>query len=128
MNFAEKAEEVKLSLAHLGHQAFASTDNEEYIGLGDEEREKIKIDHKFKRDAIRAHWHVIKECDAILVLNYDKNDIQNHIGGNTFLEMGFAHVLDKKIFLLNPPPENCPYITEILAMKPFVINGELSKL
>lgn len=33
--------------------------------------------------------------DAILVLNYDKKGIKNYIGGNTLMEMGFAHVHDK---------------------------------
>jgi len=47
----------------------------------------------------RRYYEIIKECDAILVLNLEKNKIKNYIGGNTFLEMGFAHVLNKKIYL-----------------------------
>jgi hypothetical protein len=40
--------------------------------------------------------------------------------------MGFAHVLDQKIYLLNPIPDMPYYRTEIEAMKPIVINGNFS--
>ncbi|MDP3992633.1 MAG: hypothetical protein Q8Q05_00195 [bacterium] len=59
---------------------------------------------------------------------YDKHGIKNYIGGNTFLEMGFAHILNQKIFLLNPVPEMPYYQTEIVAMRPVVINGDFAKI
>jgi predicted RNA-binding protein with PUA domain len=65
--------------------------------------------------------------DAILILNLEKNGIKGYIGGNTFLEMGFAHVLNKKIFLLNPISE-MGYEDEIVAMKPVILNGDLDKI
>jgi hypothetical protein len=52
--------------------------------------------------------------------------IKNYIGGNTLMEMGFAHVLDQKIFLYNPIPEIPYYKSEIEAVKPTVIHGNLS--
>lgn len=67
-------------------------------------------------------------ADAILVVNINKNGIKNYIGGNTFLEIGFAHVLDQKIFLLNPIPEIQFYKSEIEAMKPTVLYGDLTKV
>jgi len=60
-----------------------------------------------------------------LVANYNKREIQNYIGGNSFLEMGFAHILRKKIFLLNEIPEMI-YSDEIKAMQPIILNGILS--
>jgi hypothetical protein len=66
--------------------------------------------------------------DAVIVLNIEKNGVPNYIGGNTFLEMGFAHVLNQKIFLYNPIPDNKLYKTEIEAMKPTIIHGDLSKV
>jgi len=60
-------------------------------------------------------------------VNYDKRGIKNYIGGNSFLEMGFAHILQKKIFLLNGIPEII-YSDEIKAMQPTVLNGDLSKI
>ena len=56
---------------------------------------------------------MIQKSDAILVLNLTKNGIENYIGGNTFLEMGFAHVLEKKIFVYNKLPD-VGYKDEIL--------------
>ncbi|MCL2085459.1 hypothetical protein FWH09_00805 [Candidatus Saccharibacteria bacterium] len=65
-------------------------------------------------DAINVHFQEIERSDAILVLNHDKNGIKNYIGANTFLEMGFAHFLKKKIYLLNPLPD-MPYLNDELA-------------
>jgi len=48
-------------------------------------------------------------------------------GSMTLLEMGFAHILNKKIFLLNDIPEMI-YTDEIEAMQPIVLNGDLTKL
>ena len=51
-----------------------------------------------KSKAMRMHFQKVQWSDAILVLNYDKNDIPNYIGANTLLEMGLAFYLNKKIF------------------------------
>ena len=59
--------------------------------------------------------------------NFDKHNIQNYIGGNTFLEMGFAHILKKPIYLLNEIPE-MSYTDELRAMQPIVIKGDLLKI
>lgn len=62
-----------------------------------------------------------------MAINKDKRGIKNYIGGNTFLEIGFAHVLNKKIFLLNDVPDMlCS--DEILAMEHVVINNDLTKI
>lgn len=62
---------------------------------------------------IEEHFNKIKDSDAILVVNVTKNEIENYIGANTFLEMGFAHYLGKKIYVLNPLPKQ-PYIKDEL--------------
>ncbi len=84
-------------------------------------------ERKIAIDAIRAHYNKISGSAAVLVLNYTKKGIENYIGGNTFLEMGFAHVLNKKIFLLNSIPQIL-YTDEIQAMRPVVLSGDLSKI
>lgn len=78
-----------------------------------------------KETAMREHFNKVMTSDAVLILNYSKNDIENYIGGNTLLEMGVAFHLKKAIFLLNPIPEMC-YHDEILGLQPLVINGDLS--
>lgn len=78
-----------------------------------------------KEEAMRMHFGKIEWCDAILVLNHDKNGINGYIGANTLIEMGLAFHLKKKIFLLNRIPD-ISYKEEILAMKPIVTDGKLS--
>lgn len=126
MQFTEKMLEVKEALDKLGHDAFVTDLHKAFIGRTDEEKEVIKIHQKNNMDAIREFWREMQGADAVLVLNYDKHGIENYIGGNTLMEIGFAHVLNQKIFLLNPIPEIPYYKSEIVAMKPIIINGDLS--
>lgn len=92
------------------------------------EKERGEISKRaIKQNSIRHHFEKVKEADAILVLNFEKKGIKDYIGGNTFLEMGFAHILDKKIFLLNEIP-NMLYTDEIKVMQPMVLNGDLSRI
>lgn len=128
MQYTEKMMAARDQLIELGHDAFVTDLAGPHIGKTDEEKERIKIDQKQNEDAIREFWHKMQGAGAILVMNIDKHGVKNYIGGNTFLEMGFAHVLDQKIFLLNPIPQMPYYQTEIVAMKPVVINGDLKKI
>lgn len=83
---------------------------------------------KQKYNLIKWWYNSIKKSDAIIVCNFDKKGIKNYIGGNTLMEMGFAHVLNKKVFLLNPPPTDVSYTDEIKAMVTLVLNGDLSEI
>jgi hypothetical protein len=127
MQYTEKMVLYKEKLNELGHHAFLTDLHAPFIGKTDEEKEKIKIHQKNNCDAIREFWRAMQGADAVLVINLDKHGIKNYIGGNTFLEMGFAHVLNQKIFLLNIIPDMI-YTSEIVAMKPIVINGDLNKI
>jgi hypothetical protein len=128
MQFTEKMLEVKHELQKLGHKAFLTDLHKSMIGKNNEEIEVIKLKQKYEHDAIKEFWNMMQGADAVLVLNYEKNGIKNYIGANTFLEMGFAHVLGQKIFLFNDPPKN-PYLeTEIIALKPIIISGDLKKI
>jgi len=128
MQFTEKMLEIRDSLEKLGHKAFLTNFASPFVGKSDEEKEKIKIDQKNNNDVIRDFWKQMQGADAIVVANYDKKGIKNYIGGNTLMEIGFAHVLNQKIFLLNPIPEIQFYKTEIEAVKPVILNGDLSKI
>ena len=72
-----------------------------------------------KKGAILSHFNKVAWADAILVLNYNKNNILGYIGANTLMEMGIALYLNKPIYLLNPIPE-MPYSEEIRGMKPIM--------
>ncbi len=128
MQYTEKMIEVCDQLRELGHQPFMSSFGDRYVGKSAEQIEKLKLEDKYEHDAIREFWQPMQTADALLVLNYDKHGIKNYIGGNTFLEMGFAHVLGQKLYLMNPVPDMPYYGTEIVAMRPQVINEDLSKI
>jgi len=83
---------------------------------------------KKKYDLIRKHYNKIKESDAILVINNKKNETENYIGANTLIEIAFAYILDKKIYLLNDLPEFDYLLEEVKAMEPIILNGDLRKI
>ncbi len=125
MQFTERMIEARDELVRLGHDAFVTSLAAPFVGKTDEEKEAIKIDQKNNHDAIREFWRAMQGADAVLVYNVEKNGVPNYIGGNTLMEIGFAHVLDQKIFLLNPVPDIPYYRTEIEAVKPVILNGNL---
>ncbi|MBU6389277.1 hypothetical protein KGQ71_02055 [Patescibacteria group bacterium] len=92
-----------------------------------EKERGVFSERAIKFDSIREYWEIIKQVDAVLVANYDKKGVSSYIGGNSFLEMGFAHVLNKPIFLLNGIPELL-YSDEIKAMQPIVLEGDITRM
>lgn len=124
MNFAKDMLEIKNNLEKSGNFVIVPANVEKYAdGTIDIENKWEKIEF----DLIRSYFDKIKSCDAILVINKDKNNILNYIGGNSLIEIAFAYVLNKKIFLLNPIPK-INYSDEIEAMQPIILNGDLSKI
>jgi len=128
MQHTEKMLALCDRLKKLGHEPYITEFTENLVGKSDDEKEKIKLHQKYSLDAIRKFWKQMQGGDAILVANYDKHGIKNYIGGNTLMEIGFAHVLNQKVFLLNPIPDISYYKTEIEACADAVINGDLTKI
>lgn len=128
MQYTEKMLEARDELIKLGHDAFVTNLASPFVGKTDEEKEEIKIRQKNDMDAIREFWNLMQGADAVLVMNFDKYGVENYIGGNTLMEIGFAHVLNQKIFLYNPIPEIPYYKSELEAVKPVIINGDLSRI
>lgn len=134
LDFAQEMKEFSEKLEEKGHSVILPK-TAEMIHRGEtsaeqirEEKEAGRIHERMQRlDILRYYFEKIGESDAVLVLNLDKKGVKGYIGGNTFLEMGFAHVLNKKIFLLNPIPD-MPYKDEIKAMKPTALDGELEAI
>lgn len=79
----------------------------------------------WKAGMLKLQMEKVKDNDAVLVLNFEKNGEQNYIGGATFLEIFMAFDLGKKIFLYNPIPKSI-FEDELKAFGPIVINGDLS--
>lgn len=125
MVFTDKMLEAKAQLEKASHECIVSGFAQSYAGKSQSDIEQLSLRNKHEKDAIKEFWEQIKNSDAILVLNYDRKGIANYVGGNTLMEIGFAHVLNKKIFLLNPVPEIVFYKAEIEATKPVILNGDL---
>jgi hypothetical protein len=87
--------------------------------------ERLKAETKYH--FISEHFKKVQRSDAILVVNLKKHGVLGYIGGNTFLEMGIAYFLKKKIYLLHPIP-HMEYELELASMYPIVLNGDLSSL
>lgn len=128
MQYTEKMMEICDELRRLGHHAFMSKFAAPFVGKSDEEKERIKLEQKYQQDAIREDCKWVKNMDVLVVVNYDKHDIPNYIGGNAFIEMAYAHILGKPLYLLNSIPDMPYYGTEIVAMKPVVLHGNLAKI
>ena len=134
IEFAERMDGARKQLESEGHTVLMPATAERIL-KGEfsaeqitREKETGEISKRTKKyDAIRVHHEKIKESDAVLILNYDKKGIKNYIGGNSLLEIGFAYVLDKKIFILNELPD-LSYSDEIRAMSPKILSGDISKI
>jgi hypothetical protein len=124
MSFAKEMLEVSRLLEAMGHKPILPIDTIESV-RDPSRRQNIYL--LIEKDIIRDHLGKIRESDAILVLNYEKNGIAGYVGGSVLIEMGFAHYLNKQIYLLNPIPR-MSYSVEIEAMQPVVLNGDLKKL
>lgn len=92
------------------------------------ENNKARVEAKKKFELIREYLDKIEQSDAVLVINITKKEIENYIGANTFLEMGFAYYRKKKIYLLNPFPDQPYIIDELLTFDLVILNGKLDAI
>lgn len=119
---------VEEELKKNGHDVVLPKFTHEYAKLESVDKEITEsLREKKEYDLIRGYFKKIKEGDSLLVVNAYKNGIEGYIGGNSFLEMGFAYVSEKPIYLLNKVPDMA-YTDEILAMNPIVLDGDLSQI
>jgi 8-oxo-dGTP diphosphatase len=119
LKFAKEMIQVGEWLSAKGHFVVLPENSEKHAEK--EIAHEEDMHEKIEQDLIRRHYEEIVHVDAVMVVNITKNGIANYIGGNTLMEMGFAHVLHKKIYLLNPIPQQS-YTDEIVAMQPVIIN------
>lgn len=135
-NFVEEMVSVTEKLQAMGRDAWIHPNYIAYVKgeLKDEAHKSMngtaseRAAVKKENDYIRQHYKHILESDAILIINAEKKGIKNYIGGNVLIEMGQAHVHNKKIYFLYGMPENSPYQDEIEAMDPVCLGGDLTVL
>ena len=66
----------------------------------------------------------IKSVDAVLCINLRKHNVDNYIGGATFIEIYEAFKNNKKIFLYHDIPKGMLY-DELAGFDPIIINEDL---
>jgi len=133
MSFAREMVEAQKYLNKKGHKVVLPEHVKDFMaGDLDWELGTLKIEEgakkKKEKDLIRRHFEFIKKSDAVLVLNKEKNGIENYIGCNTLIEIAFAYVLGKKIYLLNALPKFDYLLEELKAMEPIILNGNLDNI
>lgn len=128
MTASKEMVDVGKKLKELGHEIVLPEFTHEYAAM--DKIDKIHTEsarNKVEYDLIRGYFEKIKNSDAVLIVNVEKKGIKGYIGGNSFLEMGFAFVLNKPIYLLHEIP-NVSYKDEIEAMSPTVLSGDFTKI
>lgn len=124
MKFFAEIEQLKKDVEDVGFEVLTPKEEKtatDYTQLSKQEQADIK------QWFIDRHIEKIKKSDAILIANYTKNGAKDRIGENSFLEMGFAYILKKQIFILHNIPEQ-PNTIEIEGLKPIVLQGNLQLL
>ena len=123
--FYGKLTEYKIELEKLGHEVFLPNCHDcpeteaKYRGTPEH--------HIFKAKMFRRSEETIKNMDAVLVLNFNKNGQENYIGGATFLEIYDAFRMNKKIYFVNDIP-NSILKDELIGFNPTIIGDDLAKI
>jgi hypothetical protein len=123
----EKIPPIREKLEKAGH--VITLPNSFDAPMKEEEMKKLSREEhaEWKGKMLRLQIEKIQNNDALLILNLEKHGQQNYIGGATFLEMFKAWETGKKIFLMNPIPQNS-LEDEIKAFKPIILNGDLEMI
>lgn len=84
-------------------------------------------DEMTKADASHRHFdRIIKDADAILVVNATAHDTEDYIGPNSFAEIAFAFHFNKPIYLWHDIYE--PYRDELEGWNAIPLKGDLNNL
>jgi len=85
-------------------------------------------DYPKKGEFMRGHFEEVAKGDATFVMNYQKNGVDNYIGGNVLMEMGLAFYLKKPMFILNEAPTESAFLEEILGLGCTILHGKLEDI
>lgn len=126
LKFHEQLLELEKGLQKLGHTVYMpiKAQGVDYWAKDGSARVTAKRD----QGLIQKHMDKIKDSDAILVANYTKRHIKNYIGANTFSEIIFAYYLGRKIYFLNPIPNQSYIRDEMCTVEPTILRGDLAKI
>jgi len=128
MTASKKMVSLEEELTAIGHTISLPAFTHKYARLDSQtEMHTESAQNKIQHGLIKKYFDIIQKGDSILVVNESRKDIENYVGANTLIEMAFAHVLNKPIYMLNPIPQ-MNYSDEIIAMEPVVLNRDLTKI
>jgi len=131
LTFAKEMLQAKEKLEQMGHRVNIPLDALD-VASGNHNHDDLEADYQLcmKDNTMRTHFNFIEDSDAVLVLNYDKNNIKGYIGTASLMEIGLAYHLGRKIFLLYPFPSHAEqrWAHEVRIIQPTIINGDLTKI
>ena len=129
ITFAKSMLEIKEKLEKQGHTVLISDDAPFY---SESPETKLSFDEELKlakeQDILNKALNKVSQSDAILVLNYEKNNIKGYLGTSVLMELAVAYHLKKKIFLLNEIDKTQNYALEVELINPVILNGDLEKI
>ena len=81
-----------------------------------------------KKEASLLHFSEIEkdDVDALLIVNENKDGLENYIGANGFAELAFGFYKGRKIFLLNDIYQ--PFEEELVSWEVIPLKGNLEKI
>lgn len=105
MKFAQEMVKIKKELDRLGHNALLPVGTKPHLkDKNFVENLDGNLEYCITHGVMRKNFHRVAVCDAVLALNYKRNGMEGYIGISALLEMGVAHYLGKKIFLIQKTP------------------------
>lgn len=131
MSFAREMLDAQAALTALGHTVDVPCDADVQAST-EQFFDNLDVDRKFciETDIMRKCFKLVEDADAVLALNHDKNGVTGYLGTSALMELGLAHYLKKKIYLLKdvPSPDEHRWAHEVLIFQPTVINGDLTQV
>jgi hypothetical protein len=127
MHFAKEMLDAQKLLEELGHEAIVPLDTHDCVK---DPSLNSNLEWGMNLNIDKDHFNKIESSEAILVLNYPKNNIDGYIGGSSLMEIAVARHLDKKIFILYdlPSEDEIRYALEIKVARPIILNGDLNQI
>ena len=131
MSFASEIVATKKKLEAQGHRVSIPYDTEDVINSPHLAKDlDADLKHCIEKDVMKKCFDLLAQSDAILVLNHEKHGLAGYIGTSVLMEIGLAHYLGKKIFILNPLPDyhKVRWAHEVHIMRPVILKGDLTKI
>ncbi len=125
--FYKDIPKIKETLEKAGHEVYLPNCYDKPDTELQFKRKSPEEHAEFKAKMFEQSEELIKDMDAVLVLNFRKDNMEGYIGGATFLEMYDAFRAKKKIYLYNDITDGM-LSDEIKGFSPIVINGDLTKI